>query len=389
MMTEKTVSILGATGSIGKSTVDVLRHTDIPFSVKALVGNRNISLLAEQAKTLRAEMAVTADETKYAELKELLAGTSVKVGAGKSAVLEAATMDADWTMSAIVGAAGLEPSAEVIKRGKTLALANKETLVCAGDIVMDMVQKYNTTLVPVDSEHSAIFQCLENNQKNAVDSLLLTASGGPFFLKDREYMETVTPQQAVAHPKWNMGAKISVDSATMMNKGLEIIEAHHLFAMPAEKINVVIHPQSIIHSAVAYIDGSVIAQLGNPDMRVPIAYAFGWPQRISSPVEKLDLPKIASLSFFTPDEEKFPALKLAKQALKAGSEATNVLNAANEIAVAAFLDRKIRFLDIAKVGEKVLENIKTFKLNSVDDAVALDKKARAEAEIVVQSLEPK
>lgn len=388
-MTEKTVSILGATGSIGKSTVDVLRHTDIPFSVKALVGNRNISLLAEQAKTLRAEMAVTADETKYAELKELLAGTSVKVGAGKAAVLEAVTMDADWTMSAIVGAAGLEPSAEVIKRGKTLALANKETLVCAGDIVMDMVQKYNTTLVPVDSEHSAIFQCLENNQKNAVDSLLLTASGGPFFLKDREYMETVTPQQAVAHPKWNMGAKISVDSATMMNKGLEIIEAHHLFAMPAEKINVVIHPQSIIHSAVAYIDGSVIAQLGNPDMRVPIAYAFGWPQRISSPVEKLDLPKIASLSFFTPDEEKFPALKLAKQALKAGSEATNVLNAANEIAVAAFLDRKIRFLDIAKVGEKVLENIKTFKLNSVDDAVALDKKARAEAEIVVQSLEPK
>ncbi|MBR2865392.1 MAG: 1-deoxy-D-xylulose-5-phosphate reductoisomerase [Elusimicrobiaceae bacterium] len=388
-MTEKTVSILGATGSIGKSTVDVLRHTDIPFSVKALVGNRNISLLAEQAKTLRAEMAVTADETKYAELKELLAGTSVKVGAGKAAVLEAVTMDADWTMSAIVGAAGLEPSAEVIKRGKTLALANKETLVCAGDIVMDMVQKYNTTLVPVDSEHSAIFQCLENNQKNAVDSLLLTASGGPFFLKDREYMETVTPQQAVAHPKWNMGAKISVDSATMMNKGLEIIEAHHLFAMPAEKINVVIHPQSIIHSAVAYIDGSVIAQLGNPDMRVPITYAFGWPQRISSPVEKLDLPKIASLSFFTPDEEKFPALKLAKQALKAGSEATNVLNAANEIAVAAFLDRKIRFLDIAKVGEKVLENIKTFKLNSVDDAVALDKKARAEAEIVVQSLEPK
>ena len=388
-MTEKTVSILGATGSIGKSTVDVLRHTDIPFSVKALVGNRNISLLAEQAKTLRAEMAVTADETKYAELKELLAGTSVKVGAGKAAVLEAVTMDADWTMSAIVGAAGLEPSAEVIKRGKTLALANKETLVCAGDIVMDMVQKYNTTLVPVDSEHSAIFQCLENNQKNAVDSLLLTASGGPFFLKDREYMETVTPQQAVAHPKWNMGAKISVDSATMMNKGLEIIEAHHLFAMPAEKINVVIHPQSIIQSAVAYIDGSVIAQLGNPDMRVPIAYAFGWPQRISSPVEKLDLPKIASLSFFTPDEEKFPALKLAKQALKAGSEATNVLNAANEIAVAAFLDRKIRFLDIAKVGEKVLENIKTFKLNSVDDAVALDKKARAEAEIVVQSLEPK
>ena len=388
-MTEKTVSILGATGSIGKSTVDVLRHTDIPFSVKALVGNRNISLLAEQAKTLRAEMAVTADETKYAELKELLAGTSVKVGAGKAAVLEAVTMDADWTMSAIVGAAGLEPSAEVIKRGKTLALANKETLVCAGDIVMDMVQKYNTTLVPVDSEHSAIFQCLENNQKNAVDSLLLTASGGPFFLKDREYMETVTPQQAVAHPKWNMGAKISVDSATMMNKGLEIIEAHHLFAMPAEKINVVIHPQSIIHSAVAYIDGSVIAQLGNPDMRVPIAYAFGWPQRISSPVEKLDLPKIASLSFFTPVEEKFPALKLAKQALKAGSEATNVLNAANEIAVAAFLDRKIRFLDIAKVGEKVLENIKTFKLNSVDDAVALDKKARAEAEIVVQSLEPK
>ncbi len=385
-MTEKTVTILGSTGSIGQNTIEVLRYTNMPFRVKALVGNSKVKLLAEQAKELKAEVAVTADETFYAELKELLAGTKIKAAAGRQAVLDAAAMDADWTMSAIVGAAGLEPSAEVIKRGKTLALANKETLVCAGDVVMDMVKKYQATLLPVDSEHSAIFQCLEKNHKNAVDYLLLTASGGPFFMKDKEYMAAVTPEQAVAHPRWSMGAKISVDSATMMNKGLEIIEAHHIFAMPPEKINVVVHPQSIIHSAVAYVDGAVIAQLGNPDMKTPIAYAFGAPNRIEAPVEKLDLPKLASLTFFAPDENKFPALKLAKQALKAGSGAANTLNAANEIAVAAFLNRKIRFLDIAKVAEKVLESIKAFKIQTVADAVALDKEARAKAVETIQSL---
>lgn len=388
-MTEKTVTILGSTGSIGKSTIDVLLKANIPFRIKALVGNQNVSLLAKQAEILKPEMVVTADETKYLELKKLLNKQNVHVAAGKNAVVEAAKLDADWTMSAIVGAAGLEPSVEVIKRGKILALANKETLVCAGKLVMEMIKKYNTTLIPVDSEHSAIFQCLANNKKTEVDHLLLTASGGPFFLKDKEYMANVTPQQALKHPNWSMGAKISIDSATMMNKGLEIIEAFYLFNLPAEKINVLIHPQSIIHSAVAYIDGAVIAQLGNPDMKTPIAYAFGWPNRIDAKIAKLDLTKIASLTFFTPDEEKFPALKLAKQALKIGCEATNVLNAANEIAVNAFLNQKIRFLDIAKVVKKVLENINTFKLNSIDDALALDKLAREKAKIVIKRMEEK
>lgn len=378
-MTVKSVTILGSTGSIGKSTVDIIRRYPDLYRVKALTGNQNVSLLAEQAISLKAEKAVTANKAKYAELKELLAGTDVRVDAGDEAVAEAAAEGADWTMSSIVGAAGLIPTMEVIKRGKTLALANKETLVCAGEIVMKAIKEYKTTLVPVDSEHSAIFQTLEEKHRGAVDRILLTASGGPFREKDLAFMENVTPEQAVAHPNWNMGAKISVDSATMMNKGLEIIEAYHLFGFLAEKIEVLVHPQSIVHSAVGYKDGSVLAHMGMPDMRTPIAYALAYPERMESPTAKLDFTKIAALTFSHPDEERFPALRLAKECLAEGQTATAIMNAANEVAVGAFLNRKIGFLDIVRTVEKVVEAAVLHPVATIEDVIAADRQAREDA----------
>jgi len=378
-MTVKSVTILGSTGSIGKSTVDIIHRYPDLYRVKALTGNQNVSLLAEQAVLLKAEKVVTANKAKYAELKELLAGTDVRVDAGDEAVAAAAAEGADWTMSSIVGAAGLIPTMEVIKRGKTLALANKETLVCAGEIVMKAIKEYKTTLVPVDSEHSAIFQTLEEKHRGAVDRILLTASGGPFREKDLAFMENVTPEQAVAHPNWNMGAKISVDSATMMNKGLEIIEAYHLFGFPAEKIEVLVHPQSIVHSAVGYKDGSVLAHMGMPDMRTPIAYALAYPERMESPTAKLDFTKIAALTFSHPDEERFPALRLAKECLAEGQTATAIMNAANEVAVGAFLNGKIGFLDIVRTVEKVVEAAVLHPVATIEDVIAADRQAREDA----------
>lgn len=379
-MARKSITILGSTGSIGKSTVDIIRREPDKYRVIALTGNQNISLLAEQAKLLNAEIAVTADETKYAELKELLSGTAVRAAAGFQAVIDAAKEDADWTMSSIVGAAGLLPTMEVVKRGKTLALANKETLVCAGEIVMKAVREYHTTLIPVDSEHSAIFQTLEEKHRGAVDRILLTASGGPFREKDAAFMERATPEQAVAHPNWSMGAKISVDSATMMNKGLEIIEACHLFDFPVDKIEVLVHPQSIVHSAVGYADGSVLAHMGMPDMRTPIAYALAWPDRMVSPTAKLDLTKMSALTFCAPDENRFPALRLAKECQAKGQTATAVMNAANEVAVGAFLNRRIGFTDIVRVVEKVVEISPLDPVSTIQDVIAADGEARKTAE---------
>ncbi len=379
-MARKSITILGSTGSIGKSTVDIIRREPDKYRVIALTGNQNISLLAEQAKLLNAEIAVTADETKYAELKELLSGTAVRAAAGFQAVIDAAKEDADWTMSSIVGAAGLLPTMEVVKRGKTLALANKETLVCAGEIVMKAVREYHTTLIPVDSEHSAIFQTLEEKHRGAVDRILLTASGGPFREKDAAFMERATPEQAVAHPNWSMGAKISVDSATMMNKGLEIIEACHLFDFPVDKIEVLVHPQSIVHSAVGYVDGSVLAHMGMPDMRTPIAYALAWPDRMVSPTAKLDLTKMSALTFCAPDENRFPALRLAKECQAKGQTATAVMNAANEVAVGAFLNRRIGFTDIVRVVEKVVEISPLDPVSTIQDVIAADGEARKTAE---------
>ena len=380
----RSVTILGSTGSIGRNTVDLIQARPDLYRVEALVANVNAEMLAEQAKTLQAKMAVVADDSQFGRLKELLAGTGIVAAAGQKAVVEAAECPADWVMSAIVGAAGLAPTLAAVRRGVTIGLANKETLVCAGQLVMAEVERCKATLLPVDSEHSAIFQVFDFDQKHMIDKIILTASGGPFRQKSRDEMALVTPEQAIAHPNWSMGAKISVDSASMMNKGLEIIEAYHLFGMTEDRIDVVVHPQSVIHSLVAYADGSVLAQLGSPDMRTPIAYALGWPKRIEAPAPKLDLAQIAQLTFQAPDMERFPALRLARQVLRDGGSAPTVLNAANEVAVQAFLDRRIGFLDIATLVEETLGAVDHRPLTSLDDVALMDAKAREYAAAVVR-----
>lgn len=370
------VTILGSTGSIGCNTVDLIERRPDLYRVEALVAGSRVDILAQQARKLQAKLAVVADEGAYAALKEALAGTGIEAAAGAKAVVEAAERPADWVMAAIVGAAGLAPTLAAVRRGAVVGLANKECLVCAGQLMMAEVEKHGATLLPVDSEHSAIFQVFEADQHDKIEKIILTASGGPFRTKTREFMADVTPEQAVAHPNWSMGAKISVDSASMFNKGLELIEAHHLFAMPEAKIDIVVHPQSVIHSLVAYVDGSVLAQLGSPDMRTPIAYALGWPNRIEAPAPKLNLAEIATLTFEAPDPVRFPSLRLAREALRAGGSAAAVLNAANEVAVAAFLDRRLGFLDISAVVEKTVAGVPHCQLTSIDDVLAQDAEAR-------------
>ena len=381
--TRRSVTILGSTGSIGCNTVELIQASPDLYRVEALVANVNARVLAEQAKNLHAKLAVVADPAQYELLKDLLAGTGIEAAAGQAAVVEAAERPADWVMSAIVGAAGLAPTLAAVRRGVTIGLANKETLVCAGQLVMAEVERSKATLLPVDSEHSAIFQVFDFDQKHMIDKIILTASGGPFRQKSQNEMGAATPEQAIAHPNWSMGAKISVDSASMMNKGLEIIEAYHLFGMTEDRIDVVVHPQSVIHSLVAYADGSVLAQLGSPDMRTPIAYALGWPKRISSPAPKLNLAEIAQLTFEAPDPIRFPALRLAREVLRAGGSAPTVLNAANEIAVQAFLDRKIGFLDIATLVEETLGKVEHRALSSLEDVAEMDRQARDYAAAVV------
>ncbi|MBX7147260.1 MAG: 1-deoxy-D-xylulose-5-phosphate reductoisomerase, partial [Alphaproteobacteria bacterium] len=310
---KRTITILGSTGSVGKSTVDLLQRHSNYYSVEALTAKDNVELLAEQARQLNVKTAVIANSKKYQELKNILFGTHIEVAAGEEAVVEAAARPAEWVMAAIMGAAGLEPTMAAVQRGAMVALANKECLVCAGELMMMAVKKHNAVMLPVDSEHNAIFQVFDFDKVKDVEKIILTASGGPFRLMENHMMEHVTPAQALAHPIWSMGAKISIDSATMMNKGLELIEAHHLFGLPEDKIDILIHPQSIIHSMVSYIDGSVLAQLGTPDMRIPIAYALSWPkQRISTPSKRLDLAEISELTFTKPDVHKFPALSLVR-----------------------------------------------------------------------------
>jgi len=380
----RSVTILGSTGSIGCNTVELVEARPDLYRVVALVANANADLLAAQARRLKPELAVVADPRARARLAELLDGTGVRVAAGPEAVVEAAELPADWVMAAIVGAAGLAPTLAAARRGATVALANKECLVCAGQLMMAEVARHGATLLPVDSEHSAIFQVFDFDQKDKIEKIILTASGGPFRSTSREAMASVTPAQAVAHPNWSMGAKISVDSASMMNKGLELIEAYHLFGLPESQIDIVVHPQSVIHSAVAYVDGSVLAQLGSPDMRTPIAYALGWPRRIPAPVPRLDLGAIGQLTFEAPDPVRFPALNLARLALQTGRSAPTVLNAANEVAVQAFLDGAIGFLDIARVVEKTLEAVEPADLGCIDDVLAEDSRARACARTIVE-----
>jgi 1-deoxy-D-xylulose-5-phosphate reductoisomerase len=382
-MNVKTISILGSTGSVGTQTLDLIRATPERYRVKALIAGRNVTLLAEQAREFRAEIAVIQDESLCGALREALAGTDTQVAAGEAATLEASSRPADWTMAAIIGMAGLHPTLAAIRRGGALAFANKEVLVSAGDVMMDAVATSSTVLLPVDSEHNAIFQCLEPENRSAVERIILTASGGPFRKASREEMAAVTPEAALRHPVWSMGAKITIDSATMMNKGLEVIEAARLFGLASEAVEVLVHPQSVIHGIVCYRDGSMLAQLGAPDMRIPIAHALGWPERLATTAKRLDLVALAGLNFEPPDELRFPALRLARQALAAGGGAPAILNAANEVAVAAFLDRRIGFLDIVGTVEAVLDRLGARRADDLDSIIAVDAEARAAARVTL------
>lgn len=381
---QKSVTILGATGSVGLSTLDLMaRHPD-RFRLDAVTANSSAGDLAAIAIRHGARRAVVADPEAYGDLKKALSGTGIEAAAGRQALDEIAGSGSDFVMAAIVGSAGLSPTLSAVRAGSDVGLANKECLVCAGDIVMAEVERHGGALLPVDSEHNAIFQVFDTDRASAVDRIILTASGGPFRDWTSEAMRDASPEQAVAHPNWSMGAKISVDSASMMNKGLEMIEAWHLFPVRPDQIDVLVHPQSVIHSMVEYVDGSTLAQLGSPDMRTPIASCLAWPERIAAPSPKLDLAALGQLTFEAPDTERFPALRLARHCLEAGSEAATVLNAANEIAVAAFLAGRIGFLQIAAIVEECLESVNRNPTSSLQDVEQLDSEARAAARAMIE-----
>ncbi|WOE74331.1 1-deoxy-D-xylulose-5-phosphate reductoisomerase [Alterisphingorhabdus coralli] len=379
MSSARTISIFGATGSVGTSTLDLVRSNRDAYRVEVLTAHRDVDQLAALAKEFGAELAVVADESKLGDLQSALAGSQVEVAAGEGALVSAADREVDWTMAAIVGCAGLAPTMAALKRGKCVGLANKESLVSAGALMTDVAGKSGAHLLPVDSEHNAIFQSLAGSSIDDVRKITLTASGGPFRGRTRDELQSVTPEQAVAHPNWDMGAKISVDSATMMNKGLELIEAHYLFPVGLDNIEILVHPQSVIHSMVEYHDRSTIAQLGSPDMRIPIASALAWPQRMETDCAPLDLATIGQLDFMAPDEETFPATAMARAAISAGGARPAMLNAANEIAVAAFLDRKIGFLDITRVVDEVQQSLDCAAPASIEDVLAIDSEARKAA----------
>jgi 1-deoxy-D-xylulose-5-phosphate reductoisomerase len=382
----RSVTILGSTGSVGTQTIALLLADPGRFQVRALVAGRNVRLLADQAIALRAERAVIADADSYTALRDALAGSGIEAAAGLDAVLQAADLPADWTMAAITGAAGLASTLAAIRRGAYVALANKEALVCAGEVMLFAVRQAGATLLPVDSEHNAIFQSLADGNRGAVEKIVLTASGGPFRTASLEEMGRATPEVALRHPVWSMGAKISIDSATMMNKGLEVIEAARLFGLADSAIDVLVHPQSVIHGMVHYRDGSVMAQLGSPDMRIPIAHCLAWPARMATDSPRLDLAHVSKLEFSEPDLERFPALRLAREALQAGGGAPTLLNAANEIAVAAFLQRQIGFLAIAQTVDRVLQQLGTPPADSLQDILALDEAARRAARLLLPAL---
>lgn len=375
----ETVSILGATGSIGLSTLDLVGRNPDRFQVEALTANANAAALAELAIRFRARLAVVADPAAYGPLKAALAGTGIEAAAGPPAVEEAAVRPVSRLMAAIVGAAGLAPTLAAARSGATILLANKECLVSAGRLFMDTVRRHGARVIPVDSEHCAVFQALDSERREAVESVTITASGGPFRTWNAEQMARARPEDALRHPVWSMGAKISIDSATLMNKGLELIEARYLFDLDPERLCVVVHPESIVHGFVTYADGSVIAQLALPDMRTPIAYALAWPDRLATPMDRLDLCSLGRLSFEPPDLQRFPALALAQQALYRNDGTATVLNAANEIAVNAFLQRRIKFPDIATIVDKAVSRADTEgvgEVESLEDAMALDGWAR-------------
>ena len=376
------ISVLGATGSIGESTLDLIGRDPDAYDVVALTGCRNVARLAELAILHRAELAVVADPSCYADLKAALAGTGIETASGERALLDAASRPTDWVMAAIVGAAGLKPTLRAVRQGTATALANKECLVSAGGIFMAEVARHGTTLLPVDSEHSAALQAMIGTKPERIERVCLTASGGPFRTWSLTQMADAGPEQALKHPNWSMGAKVTINSATLMNKGLELIEAHHLFALPPDKLDILVHPQSIVHCLVYMSDGAVLAQLSCPDMRTPIAYSLAWPERMHVPNKRLDLAEIGALTFETPDPERFPALRLAKDVLAAGGSAGTVLNAANEVAVAAFLEKRVGFLAIAGLVEATLAacaDLTGIVPQTVDDVLEIDEEARIRA----------
>jgi 1-deoxy-D-xylulose-5-phosphate reductoisomerase len=381
-MTPRTLSILGATGSIGSSTLNLIAQNPHAYEVVALTAHRNVAKLAEAARATRAKLAVIAEDSLYAELRTALHGTGIECAAGAQALIEAAQRDADYTMAAIIGCAGLAPTMAAITRGKTVALANKEALVSAGDIMMQAAAACGACLLPVDSEHNAIFQCLKAEAPAHIARIILTASGGPFRNFTQEQLGSVTPAQALKHPNWEMGAKITIDSATMMNKGLELIEAYHLFPVAPAQLEVIIHPQSLIHSLVEFVDGSLLAQLGAADMRIPIAHTLGYPARIpthaSTPPHRLDFTQLTKLEFAAPDSTRFPCLRLAQHALEQGGALPCLLNAANEVAVAAFLTEQIGFTQIPALIEEVMTRLAPFAAPpaQLTDVMVLDAQAR-------------
>jgi 1-deoxy-D-xylulose-5-phosphate reductoisomerase len=376
----RSISVLGATGSIGDSTMDLVRGGGERYRVEALTAHTNVAALAKLAREFNAQFAAIADPKRLGELKDALAGTGIECGAGESAIIEAAARPADWLMAAVSGAAGLKPALAAVDRGATIALANKECLVCAGDLFMQRAVKAGACILPADSEHNALFQALSSGNRDELTRVIITASGGPFRTWSAADIEQATLAQALKHPNWSMGQKITIDSASMMNKGLEVIEAAYLFALEPDQIDVLVHPQSIVHGLVEFSDRSVVAQLGAPDMRTPIAHCLGWPDRIAGPAAPLDLAKIGQLTFEAPDFARFPGLRLAFEALRTGRGATTVFNAANEIAVAAFIAQKIRFGAIARLVEATLEHWtrsgNLAPLESADDAIAVDHSAR-------------
>lgn len=380
----RSITILGATGSVGEQTLDLIRRNPEDWQVEVLTANGSVDKLARFAREFDARLAVVSDEGCLPQLRDALAGTDIEAAGGREALCEAAARPVDVTVAAIVGCAGLAPVMSAITRGGIVALANKEALVSAGDVMTAAVAKHGATLLPVDSEHNAIFQCLQGNRIEDVARITLTASGGPLRTWTLEELKVATPAQAIAHPNWSMGAKISVDSATMMNKGLEYIEAHHLFPVGLERLKIVVHPQSVIHSMVEYRDRSTLAQLGPSDMRVPIASCLAWPKRMDTPMAPLDLAAIGELSFFAPDEQRFPATRLAREAIEAGAGAPATLNAANEVAVAAFLDGQIGFMDITVVAENTLNRYSGPAPQCLDDVLNVDREARAAAREILE-----
>ena len=380
------ISILGSTGSVGCSTIAVLQDSSMDYNVRAITANENVELLAQQAHILEAEFVVIGNERKYGALKKLLSGTKSRIAAGVDGILEAASLETDWTMSAIVGAVGLRPTLTSIGHGGIVALANKESLVCAGELLISEASRTGASLLPVDSEHNGVFQSFDFNNPESIERIYLTASGGPFLTSSRSELHNVTPEQAIKHPNWDMGPKISVDSATMMNKALEVIEAFYLFPVSMSQIGVVIHPESIVHSMVSYCDGSFLAHLGTPDMRIPIAYALSWPQRMALALPRLDVTELGKLTFIKASEEQFPALRLANEVLRAGGGAAIVMNAANEVAVNAFLQNKLPFLSILKIVEATLARIQYNNVGNIEKIISIDEKARHMAWKIITDL---